>query len=246
MSANLIRSPYPAAGGGGFNPADIASLNYWLNADSLLAALSDGDPVVDWLYTGTKNYGQNTSANQPTFKENIVNAKPVVRFATDDKLVADPTALSFATANTLIVVCTPSSTANSYILGSNGGGGAPAIISGFGGLSFEYYNGGSERGTFAASESGFHILTVKRTDDVGNAVGYFNGLQVFSLPVITTQDWLTVNLSEIGANGSGGGEDFYNGDIRHIFHFSAELTDAELNNMHTWCGDDINRVITLI
>lgn len=230
--------------GGMFNPSDIASLNYWLNADT--PALADNDPVVDWLYTGTKNYGQNTSANQPIYKLNIVNGKPVVRFVTNDKLVADPTALSFSTSNTLIIVCTPSSTSNSYIVGSNGGGGAPAIISGFGGLSFEYFNGSSERGTFAASESGFHILTVKRTDDTGNAVGYFNGLQVFSLPVVTTQDWVSTNISEIGANGNGAGDDFYNGDIRHIFHFTAELTDAELNDMHTWCGNDINRAITLI
>ncbi|HTG95683.1 MAG TPA: phage tail protein [Pyrinomonadaceae bacterium] len=227
-----------------FSPTDIASLNYWLNASNLV--LSDGDPVVDWLYTGTKNYGQNTGANQPTYKENIVNGnKPVVRFATDDKLIADPTALSFGVANTVIVVCTPSSTTNSYIWGGSGGGGTPAFISGFSSLSFEYYNGGSERATFAASTSGFHILSLRRTDD-GTAAGFFDGASAFSIATDTAVDWNSKNMNEIGANGGGAGDDFFNGDIRHILHFNAELTDAELNDLHTYLGNDCGISITLI
>jgi hypothetical protein len=244
ISQAMLMYGSAAGGGGGFVPTDIASINYWLTADSLV--LSDGDPVVDWLYSGTKNYGQNTVSAQPTYKTNIVNGKPVVRFTTDDKLVADPTALTLATANTIIAVCTPSSTANSYIFGGDGGGGIPAFISGFGGKSFEYFNSNSERATFAASTSGFHILTLTRTDDSGNAVGYFDGASAFSIAVDTSLDFLLRNINEIGANGNAGGEDFYNGDIRHILHYSAVLTSAELNDVHTYLGNDCGISITLI
>jgi hypothetical protein len=47
---SMIVNPYwfAAGGGGGFVPTDIASINYWLTADSLV--LSDGDPVVVWVF----------------------------------------------------------------------------------------------------------------------------------------------------------------------------------------------------
>jgi hypothetical protein len=235
-----------AAGGGGFVPTDEATLDWWLTAESL--SLSDNDPVVDWLDSSPagKHYGQNTGGVQPTYKINILNGRPVVRFAGGDKVGADPLARTYGPANTMILVCTPSSTTNSYIFGGDGGGGIPAFISGFGGKSFEYYNSGSERATFAASTSGFHILTLTRTDDTGNAVGYFDGASAFSIAVDTSLDWNANFVSEVGTNGAAGGEDPYNGDIAQILHCSSVLDATGLNNMHTYLSDLYGISITLI
>lgn len=235
-----------AAVGGAFLPTDEATLDWWLTADSLI--LSDNDPVVDWLDSSPagKHYGMNTVAKQPTYKTNILNGRPVVRFAAGDALGADPSARTHSVANTMILVCTPSSTTNSYIFGGSGGAGTPAFISGFASKSFEYFNGSGERATFAASTSGFHILTVTRTDSSGNVVGYLDGAQVFSIAVDPSVDWNGKQVSEIGTNGAAGGEDPYNGDLPQILHCSSVLDATGLNNMHTYLSDEYNIPITLI
>jgi hypothetical protein len=231
---------------GGFVPTDEPTLDWWLTADSLV--LSDDDPVVDWLDSSTagKDYGQDSAGIQPTYKTNILNGRPVVRFAGGDKLGGDPDSRIFGSANTLIFVCTPSSTTDSYIFGGDGGGGIPAFISGFSSKSFEYFNSSSERATFAASTSGFHILTLIRTDDTGNAVGYFDGAAAFSIAVDASLDWSANFVSEIGTNGAAGGENPYNGDIAQIIHCSSVLDATGLNNMHTYLGDLYGISITLI
>lgn len=156
----------------------------------------------------------------------------MVRFATNDKLGPNPSR-DFGSTNTLIVVCTPSSTANSYIFGGGHGGGTPAFISGFSSLAFEYYNGSGERATFAASTSGFHILTLTRSNS-GTADGYFDGVSAFSIAIDGGNNWNGSEVSEIGANGAGGGDDFYNGDIAEILHWPSVLSGGNLTLIHNY------------
>src|SRR5262245_37132262 len=72
-----------------FTPADVSGLVVWLRADAL--GLNDGDPVGTWT-DGSGNgrdLTQATAAKKPTYKTNIVNGKPVVRFdGVDDRLKA--------------------------------------------------------------------------------------------------------------------------------------------------------------
>lgn len=222
---------YRSQAGGGFVPTDIASLDWWLTAESL--ALSDGAAVVDWLDSSPagRHYGQNTVASQPIYK--IVNGRGAVRFNSDRLIGPDPTARTYTTANTLIIVCSPSS-GQGYILVGSGSQGTPAIISAFSGKAFEYFNTSSERATFATTASGFHILTITRTDDVGNYVGYFDGTQVFSGAVNTSLDWSGKSINQIGRFISG--SDNYTGDVAQALHFNAILTSAELNNVHSYLG----------
>lgn len=218
-----------------FFPIDEPTLDFWLKADSL--ALSDGDPVSAWEDQSVSglNYGQSNATNQPTFKTGIVNGQPVVRFATNDRLVALTSALTWPTANTLIWVGTPSSTA-AYLFSE------VAFISGFGGKAFEYFwdASGVERRTFAASTSGFHILTLTRTNGTGNYVGYFDGAQQFSVAV-AGPDW-AFGLSLIGDRTG----EFYNGDMAEMIHCSSILSSTNLNKMHTYLGDKYGISITLI
>ena len=66
-------------GDGGFTPSG-SPVGYW-SADTI-TGLSDGDPVGTWPdQSGTgNNLTQGTAAQKPTFKVNILNNKPVVRF----------------------------------------------------------------------------------------------------------------------------------------------------------------------
>ncbi len=64
-----------------FSPTQIAGLQLWLKADAIVG-LSDGDPVATWPdSSGNANDAtQATGGAQPTYKTNIQNGNPIVRF----------------------------------------------------------------------------------------------------------------------------------------------------------------------
>jgi hypothetical protein len=215
-----------------FSPPDIAGLDWWLVADTI--AGSDGDPVVDWAdNTGNAPFGNDTVGEQPTIKVSLYNGHRAVRFGANKCLVPDPSARTLAAANTLICVCTES---EDYIIKGNGGQGGPALITGFGSAAFEYFftaTAGHERASYASSpQSGLHIITVTKTDDVGNYVGYYDGVQVFSNPIHTGDDWDPRELRLIGAFTRGSST--YAGDITEILHWPSVLSGANLTLVHNY------------
>lgn len=230
-------------GGGPFVPTNIGSLDWWMTADSLV--LSDGDPVSSWHDSSSAglHYGNATGTAQPTYKTGIINGRPVVRFITNDQLLPDPTSRQLSATNTLIIVCTPTTTSSSYIFACNQSQGVPAFISGFGGQSLEYFNTNSERASFAGSTSGFHILALTRTDNTGNARGYLDGTSVITVAADAAFDWATGAISSIG---SFGGSNFFSGDIAQILHFNAILTSAQLNDVHNYLGTEYGITVATI
>ena len=65
-----------------FSPSDISGLKVWLKAD-VGAGSSNNDPVGTWSDQsgGGHDFTQSNGSNKPTFKTNIRNGLPVVRFA---------------------------------------------------------------------------------------------------------------------------------------------------------------------
>jgi hypothetical protein len=63
-----------------FDPSTIAGLKLWLKADSM--AVADGTLLTAWNDSSSNAYnlGNGGGTQRPTFKTNIVNGKPVVRF----------------------------------------------------------------------------------------------------------------------------------------------------------------------
>jgi hypothetical protein len=223
-----------------FSPFDpsafLSGLDWYMDADSVEG--NDGDPVIDWFDSSgaAKHYGQNTSTRQPTLKNALYNGHNAIRFGTNKCLVPDPNPRVYGTANTLVCVCTRSSTSD-YIIKGSGAEGGPAFISKFnpgsGVKDFEYFfaSSGHERGTFAASASGLHILTMCKTDDTGNYVGYFDGTQVINSAVNTNDDWNVRQAAIIGAFTAGSSA--YDGDICLILHFNANHAGTGgLTNLH--------------
>lgn len=65
----------------GSSPDTVTGLVGWWKADSI-TSLSDSDPVSTWNDSSSSaNNLTNTGTNRPTYKTNILNGKPVVRFA---------------------------------------------------------------------------------------------------------------------------------------------------------------------
>lgn len=72
---------------GGFTPADLNPAG-WGEA-SELTGLADADPVESWtdLSGNARHLAQGTAGNRPTFRTNVINGHPVVRFdGVDDRL----------------------------------------------------------------------------------------------------------------------------------------------------------------
>jgi|SRR6185369_8857138 len=216
-------------GGGGFDPGSfLAGLTWYADADNVAGV--DNDPVVDLPNASgldaNINYGQDTGTRQPALKTGLYNGHNGIRFGGNDSLVHDPTALPLGSANTLICVCTPG-TAASYIVRGNNSEGGPGFITGFGGVAFEYfYTTGGERATFAASASGLHILTLCRTDDTGNYVGYFDETQVFSNSINTGNDWNGQDVPILGSFDFNATIGAYTGDYVAAMHFNQNHAGA--------------------
>lgn len=93
-------------GSGGWaavEPDAISGLQMWLDADAI-TGLSDSDPVSTWSdQSGNSNDAtQATGANQPLYKTNIVNGKPVVRFDNTNDGMTTP--LTLANPYTIVYV----------------------------------------------------------------------------------------------------------------------------------------------
>lgn len=86
------------AAGGGVTPRQFLGLKLWLDA-STISGLVDSDPVTTWTdLSGNGNDAtQSTAAAKPTYKTNIINGRPVVRFdGVDDYLSSTGVVSGFA------------------------------------------------------------------------------------------------------------------------------------------------------
>lgn len=99
-----VRVPVEGAAGAPFSPDNLANLQLWLEADAI-TGLSDGDPVSTWLDSSAAGNDVTQSGTaRPTYKTNIINGLPVVRFDGVDDYMHVASALGITTASTVVVV----------------------------------------------------------------------------------------------------------------------------------------------
>ena len=114
-------APLTLASGKPFAPSDLANLALWLKADAL--SLNDGDAVSSWTdSSGANRHATATTTARPTYKSNIVNSKPVLRFNGTSNYMVTPAVFAADTQYTVFIV--------SKAIGSslNAGGRAIATI----------------------------------------------------------------------------------------------------------------------
>lgn len=90
----------------GVQPDSISGLKLWLKADAITGS-NDGDSVTTWTDSSgnTNNATQSTAANKPTYKTNIINGNPVVRFdGVDDNLITTSTLYSNITSAATLTI----------------------------------------------------------------------------------------------------------------------------------------------
>ena len=90
------------------SPLYVPGVSLWLAGDQI-TGLSDGDPVGTWSDASGNgnNATQAVAAAKPVYKVNILNGKPVVRFAGVDDTLAMTDFIDLGTADhTLFIVAT--------------------------------------------------------------------------------------------------------------------------------------------
>lgn len=86
-------------------PDTYAGLNYWLKADAL--SLSDNDPVASWAssaVTSSVAMTQITAGKRATFKADVWNHLPIVRFDGVDDEMQSTTQIGAMVANNLFTI----------------------------------------------------------------------------------------------------------------------------------------------
>ena len=111
-----VSSPYEAAATPDFDPKTVTGLLYWFDAGQISGVTTDGTLVTDW----TDSSGNNRTAvapvaSRPTFKTNIKNGKPCVRFNGVDnyfRITGSNGTVSYTSGSTAFCVLNPSGSAH--------------------------------------------------------------------------------------------------------------------------------------
>lgn len=242
---DLILRPFrsTARAGIAFTPASLGtSVINWYSADSL--ALADGAAVSSW--TDLSSFGrhavQATGANQPVFKTNIMNGKPVIRFdGSNDILVAST---AYPAAVSYFIVVKFASLANAYTSlydsSQNSGTthGSTTFLIKSSGRSALYANYSSGQQAYDGTGAGLYTLA---TPYIFAGVFQTNGLTSWTNGTLDKDITFTGTLLQnvTGANISIGAASFFssrvlNGDMAEFILCDRVLTTAERASMHNY------------
>lgn len=198
------------------SPSSVTGLIGWWKADAL--ALADGDPVSTWTDSSSSaNHGTQTLTARPTYKTNIINGYPVVRFdGTDDSLLIT----SINTVRHYFIVVKWSGTNNlASVLGKQA---APIMF--YGGAT----NGGVNEVIVHQSFSYSQVVNGTAYSNgvlqASTATLYrnYNNFQIYE--VTTTASGPT--FDRLGGITSGGNSYFINADVAEIITYNAVLSAA--------------------
>lgn len=217
-----------------FEPDDLSGLVCWLKADTL--ALTDGDAVASWTDdSGNSNTPtQATAANKPTFIDNALNGKAVIRFDGNDGLVM-PTEGNFDLATpTIFLVARRTSGSAAMGKSTTGSSGADRrkMFIGIGSSSIAYTSGNDSAGiNVTATTANWNMFGVATVSNSQHSM-YLNGTQTNS--TVTLSDSTTNNAAFIiGSNFSVGTEPF-NGDIAEIIIYNRPLAGSEVVGLQNY------------
>lgn len=216
-------------------PSELGSAHTWLKADSL--ALSDGAAVSSWTDSSGngRTASQATAGNQPTFKTNILNGKPVVRFdgTTDFMTVA----VNAGDTYTIFMVVMLTSTAASQQLFNNGNSNGYGFSYNVPNRDMVYRAVADNLDTFNSYTAGtYEIWTGSRLTGAGaQGIFYVNGVQH-----LTTTGNPTTPTTNLYLGAQEGTLAFMGGDVAEFIFYTRVLTGNERANIHTYLANKYN------
>lgn len=232
---------------GGFNPATYGTVLVWLKADSL--SLSDGDPVSTWSdSSGNGNDATSSSTARPTYKTNILNGLPILRFDGSNDYIQGSSVIS-------------STTLTAFVVGSHnvGSAGFPRLVS-FGkpgtndydspsrAIAFYSINNGTVyayRDSLTRSYGSFGNGTYHQAtcvyDGTNNTV-YVDGPSAAG--AIASSGTFDITIYSIGANTVPASSDFLDGDIAEVIIYSDALSTGNRQSVEDYLGTKYGITIT--
>lgn len=231
-----------------FSPDDIAGLELWLDANQITGK-NDGDTISTWsdVSGNSNNVTQATAGRQPTYKTNIFNGKPIIRFddaawPNNDNLFSTAThtlpsgngnysafivfsqAMQVVSWNYAFIWGGRSTKTGVHILSPSGNGGEQGVAW------IGYYGAGSAVFT-GLNDGNPHVIsliyngtnhTPYKDSVVGTANNNNNG---------------NVATTGIGVGCNGTEDEVFAGDIAEIIVYDTALSDANRGDVETYLID---------
>lgn len=215
-----------------FKPNSIINGLIWVDgADPLGTGVppTTGTNVLPVDKMGIKTLAQATAGLRPIYDSGVLNSLGCLKATNaSNTFVAVSGGVGYVTNNSWIMVTQPSSAASAYLLGSNGTSNSPTILSNFGGLSYEWFNG-ANRYTISAGATGFNLIEIYQTDAV-TTTAVLNGVTVYTnVPSVAMFGQNITGL--FGASAGLNIGSFY---LAELFMYRAPLTAAQKTNIRRY------------
>lgn len=218
-------------GAAAFSPLSIAGLQLWLKADAIVG-LNDGDPVGTWSDSSEQGNDatQATASKKPTYKVNIQNGLPSVRFDGTDDYFDISGSMSWVQTFTLFIVAQKTRANDEYgtVLGHNNDYHHVEFYGNGSGTIRWFTNKVSSGGHFLISPtisfSQFCLLSLQQTHISGYVVDksmWINGENVANASGV---DGASAELDHMGAQYLGYTQEYFGGDIAEILVFDSALS----------------------
>lgn len=199
------------------SPIATDNLGLWLKADAI-TGLNDGDPVATWVDASpvAGNAVQSDPTLQPTFRTNVVNGYPVVRFTNDTMTFANRVG-----GHVFLVTKGATGSGDGQIFHGNG------QFRGWGGTSYLYFDGGYR---FSNTTTTYFSWAAREFSFNGGTVSFFdNGGTLGAVSNASILNW-----NRMGA--FAGPSQFYNGDYAEILIYTSQLNSVEQTLVQNYLG----------
>lgn len=224
----MLINPHRFGAAAPFTPTDVSDLQFWFDADAI-TGLSDTDPVAQWddESGNARHATQATGTAQPTYRTNVLNSLPVVRFDGGDFL-RYVTTISFAQPNTVFAVAKRTGTGTRQYVFDGGEGGAGTgerhLLALYNTNNAQMWAGAWLDG--GASDTAWHLFRLHYNG--GSSTFHRDGSSAASGNAGTHAFENGIN---IGAGRTSGNPDKLDGDVAEILVYSRTLTAQEISDV---------------
>jgi hypothetical protein len=220
----------------------VLSAQIYFCAESLgVSGLVDDDPVNIWDDLSSAGNDGTPDTTLPTYKTNIVNGKPVVRFDSDDNIVVPTNAgLNITNQHTMFIVFVPQNIGAEFMskgtvfdgfrVKSNGGGVGTITID----MINSFFDWSSWTSNNNIGLGAFHLLTIRHNsttiemwfDGVAQPLTQFDAGSGFNGTIGANYNVSLMEDLAFPAPGTGNGVN-YGTDLAEFAMFNTALSDVE-------------------
>ena len=216
-----------------FSPEQVSGLELWLKADGI-TGLANADPIATWPDSSgnSRDATQATSGMRPTYRTNVVNGKPIVRFDGSDDYFALPNFLTGFTAGEIFCVlkidADPPATGGATGIGIWGSG-IQSHLPWTDGIIYDSFGSTARKTTVDPTPALTSWRLYNVTSKSGEWTSRLDGVQLY------TTATNTVGWSSAPILGYSQAALYYlDGDLAELLLFSRELTSGERANVQSY------------